>query len=94
MSSGHSETPIKVDKASESVNVSCYRLYKSVEDTSHWRNLYSKGIEPTIVTISILVVRRKGDLAKFDLSPGIRACPSSFVHRAEWPPVHNCDHSL
>ena len=43
MSSGHSETPIKINKASESVNVSCYRLCKSVEDTSHWRNLYSKG---------------------------------------------------
>ena len=43
MSSGHSETPIKVNKASESVNVSCYRLCKSVEDTSHWGNLYSKG---------------------------------------------------
>ena len=35
MSSGHSETPIKVNKASESVNVNCYRPCKSVEDTSH-----------------------------------------------------------
>ena len=38
-------------------------------------------------------VRRKGDLVKFDLRPGIRACPSSFVHNAEWPPARNCDHS-
>ena len=29
------QTPIKVNKASKFVNVSCYRLYKSVEDTSH-----------------------------------------------------------
>ena len=43
MSSDHSETPKKVHKASESVNVSCYRLCKSVRDASHWRNLYSKG---------------------------------------------------
>ena len=34
-------------------------------------------------------VRRRGDLVKFDLRPGIRACPSSFVHRAEWPPDHS-----
>ena len=34
-------------------------------------------------------VRRRGDLVKFDLRPGIRACPSSFVHRA----ARNCDHS-
>ena len=43
MSSGHSETPKKVYKARESVNVSCYRHCKAVGDTSHWRNLYSKG---------------------------------------------------
>ena len=38
-------------------------------------------------------VRRRGDLVKFDLRPRIRACPSSFVHRAEWPPARDCDHS-
>ena len=43
LSSGHSETPKKVYKARESVNVSCYRHCKAVGDTSHWRNLYSKG---------------------------------------------------
>ena len=29
-------------KASESVNVSCSRLFKSVGDIRHWQNLYSK----------------------------------------------------
>ena len=42
MLNGHSGNLKKVYKASESVNVSCYRLCKSVGDTSHWRNLYSK----------------------------------------------------
>ena len=40
--SGHSCQEV-IHKASESVNVSCYRLCKSVGDTSHSRNLYSKG---------------------------------------------------
>ena len=35
MSSGHSETPKKVYKGRESVNVSCYRHCKAVGDTSH-----------------------------------------------------------
>ena len=36
MSSGHSETPKKIYKVRESVNVSCYRHCKAVGDTSHW----------------------------------------------------------
>ena len=39
----HPETPKKVYKASESVNLSCCRLCKSVGDISRWRNLYSKA---------------------------------------------------
>ena len=44
MSSRHpTETPKKVYKASQYVDVSCCRLCKSVGGTSHWQNLYGKG---------------------------------------------------
>ena len=39
-SSGHSETPKKVYEGTESVNVSCCRLCKSVGNASHLQDLY------------------------------------------------------
>ena len=43
---------------------------------NRWDGMYHHNLVPRSPT-----VRRRGDLVKFDLRPGIRACPSSFVHR-------------
>ena len=47
MSSGHPQTPKKVYKASESMNVGCYRLCKSVGDTRNLGEIFTAKPEST-----------------------------------------------
>ena len=87
MSSGHSETAREVYRASKSVNVSCYRLCKSVGDTSHWQNLYSKGNRLLLVVAEELYGDALPRSEFFSTISETKALRSSGASRSR-PPHH------